>query len=392
MFFAFLSSCIKEEFDLDKLVVPDEWAPEIAFPLVHSKLSVEDILAHGDNSTNNNLSEEQDGLMLLVYRDTLFSVKATNYINFPVGFGIIPDYTGTHILNLPVDSVGLNLEIYNNLVNGSFSFENPKMHVIVTNSIGIPIDISLGILESWSPINGTNPIFLDLVSAPIPLNPSPGYPLVPGNSVETIYSYDKTNSNLSTILTTAPKYIRYSVEGIVNPLPQIFPNFITDSSQFNVEIKLELPLHGSVSFLTLGDTIPFNLDVNDPSGNDAIVTEAVFVINTYNDFPVDIIMQLLFLDSNQTIIDSLYYTGAQNILSSALIGPPPALRTYERTHKVTEIPVTKDRLDRISQGTDILIKGQFTSSKGGIPLVKVYSDYQLEVKLAVRAKLKLGNG
>jgi len=63
MFFAFLSSCIKEEFDLDKLVVPDEWAPEIAFPLVHSKLSVEDILAHGDNSTNNNSTMNPSALV-----------------------------------------------------------------------------------------------------------------------------------------------------------------------------------------------------------------------------------------------------------------------------------------------------------------------------------------
>jgi len=388
---AFLSSCIKEEFDMDKLVTPDVWTPEIAIPLVHSTLGIEDILAQGDNSANDNISEEPDGLILLVYRDTLFSVKAPNYINFPVGIGILNNYTNSDTLNLPVDSIGLNLEIYNNLINGTFSFENPKLDVIVTNSIGIPIGINLMILEAWSPINGTTFIKLNNLTAPIPLSPSPGYPLVPGNSEVTIYSYDKNNSNLNAILANTPKYIRYSAQGITN-VPPTTPNFITDSSQFSVEMKLELPLHGSVNFLTLGDTIPFKIGVNNTSGDDLIVAEAVFVINTYNDFPVDVNLQLLFLDSNQIILDSLYDTGTERILSSALIGPAPELRTYKRTHTVTEIQVTKNRLDRIAQATEVIIKGQLSTTNSGIPLVKIYSDYELEIKLAVRAKIKLGSG
>ncbi len=390
--FLTLSACIKEEFDMDKLVAPKDWSPEIAIPLVHSKLGINEILAQGDNSINNSISEEPDGLILLVYRDTLFSVKAPNYVSFPVGIGILNDYTISDTLTLPIDSIGLNLEIYNNLINGNFVFEDPKLDVIITNSIGIPLGINLMVLEAWSPINGTTLIELDNLTAPtIPLNPSPGYPLVPGNSEVTIYSYDKTNSNLNSILANAPKYIRYSAQGITN-VPPTTPNFITDSSRFNVEIKLELPLYGSISFLTLGDTMPFQLDISDPSGEDIIVSEAVFVINTYNDFPVDVSLQLLFIDSNQIIIDSLYYTGAEKILSSGLLGPPPELRTYKRSHRVTEIKVTESRLEKIAQSTHVILKGQLTSTNGGVPLVKVYSDYELEVKLAVRAKMKLGSG
>jgi len=389
--FTTLAACIKEEFDMDKLVAPNEWNPEIAIPLVHSRLSVADILAQGDNSINNSISEEPDGLILLVYRDTLFSVSAPNYIPFPVGIEILNDYAFSDTLLLPIDSIGLNLEIYNNLINGNFVFEDPKLEVIVTNSIGIPLAINLMVLEAWSPINGTTLIELDNITAPIPLNPSPGYPLVPGNTEVSIYSYDKTNSNLNSILANTPKYIRYSAQGITN-VPPTTPNFITDSSHFNVEMKIELPLFGSIGFLTLGDTIPFQMDIGDPSGEDVIVSEAVFVINTYNDFPVDVNLQLLFLDSNQIVIDSLYYSGAETILSSALLGPPPELRTYKRSHKVTEIKVTQSRLESIARSTNVIIKGQLSSTDGGVPLVKVYSDYELEVKLAVRAKMKLGSG
>ena len=121
------------------------------------------------------------------------------------------------------------------------------------------------------------------------------------------------------------------------------------------------------------------------------LAKALSEIKSTSDYK-DVNIQLLFLDSNQVILDSLYYTDTERILSSALIGRAPELKTYKRTHTATEIQVTKNRLDKIARATQVIIKGQLATTNGGVPLVKIYSDYELEIKLAVRAKIKLGSG
>ena len=380
-------SCIKEEYDMNKLIVAGQWAPEIAIPLVHSTLGVEDLLE--PSSEPSHLSTLPDGLMMLIYKDTLFSQKADSFITFPPGVPIINNYPNSDTIILNVDSIDLNLKVYNKLMGGSFYFENPKMNVIVTNSIGMKLDITLTILDAWSPINGWMNIVLDGTSAPITFTPSPAYPAIPGISAVTTYIYDETNSNIKNFLALAPKYLYYAVKGIINAPPVIFPNFVTDTSRFSVEVEIELPLYGTANFLTIGDTIPFQLGINDPSDTDVVVTSAVFVINTYNGFPVNTRMQLDFVDFNGVIVDSLFYAGQELVMAAAPLGPAPVLRVTGRTHQVTEVAVDKARLDKIATATELIVRGELTTTNNGTALVKIYSDYTIEIKLAVRAKLGL---
>ena len=61
------------------LVQTGAWKPEIAMPLIHSKLTMEDLLAPAENDKDN-LGEDADGLMVLIYRDTLFSAWAYSFL------------------------------------------------------------------------------------------------------------------------------------------------------------------------------------------------------------------------------------------------------------------------------------------------------------------------
>ena len=205
-----------------------------------------------------------------------------------------------------------------------------------------------------------------------------------------MYTFDETNSNIKDFIQINPKYIFYSVQADVNPGSTVPTFFVLDTSEFSVELEVELPLYGTANVVSLGDTIPFELGLNDPSGSELVVTEAIFMVNTYNDFPVDAEMQLLFMDSNQVVIDSLFHNGQSLILKGASVGPAPALRTSTPTHAVTEVFVDRARLDNLGRAREMIVRGSLTTSNEGLDLVKVYQDYEIEVKLGVKAKLQIG--
>ena len=391
-----VSSCVKEEYDLNTLVQTGTWKPEIAMPLVHSKLSVEDILAPAENDQDE-LGVDPDGLMLLIYKDTLFSAWAQTFI-----LGLLPGGSltgaaigGPYSVFLPIDSLDMNLGVYNKVLGGSFYFENCTVRVIVTSTLGVPVDMALVVLDAYSPINGTMPIALWGNTAPPNIaldNPSsPSYPTVWGDTAVTVYTFDENNSNIKDFIQINPKYIFYSVQADVNPLGLTDPTlFVLDTSEFSVELEVELPLYGTANVVSLGDTIPFELGLNDPSGSELVVTEAIFMVNTYNDFPVDAEMQLLFMDSNQVVIDSLFRNGQSFILRGASVGPAPALRTSTPRHTVTQVFVNQARLDNLGRAQEMIVRGRLTTSNGGFDIVKIYQDYAIEVKLGVKAKLQIG--
>ncbi|MEK6616115.1 MAG: hypothetical protein AABZ32_08405, partial [Bacteroidota bacterium] len=75
-----ISSCIKDNFELDKLV-KTEWNPNIAVPLVYSSLTVQDILTKGDQQGL--IVVGSDNFCTLVYKGNLFSLLASDLLNLP---------------------------------------------------------------------------------------------------------------------------------------------------------------------------------------------------------------------------------------------------------------------------------------------------------------------
>ena len=388
-----LGSCIKEEYDPTKLSF--DYSPEVAIPLVHSVLNVNDILDQADDP-NDDLTQEADGLMVLIYKTNISTPEANSFISFP-GVSIIQPFTATNV-NTPeiADSIDLNLKLFNKVTDGSFYFEDPRLHIRFDNSFGTPMEVNLTRLEAWSAGSGLIPAVLtDLAGDTMQQSTiffSPQYSTTPGQSVTTTYSFDKTNSNLEDWVTdtTANRFVFYAARGMINPSAPIPANsFITDTSTLDIEVKVELPLYGRGNYVVMGDTVPFNMDINEPSGSPVNASEATLVINTYNGFPLEAIIQIAFLDSSNLIIDSLFSGTNKEIIEAPLIGGSPNFKVIAPSHKMTEITVNKDRLDLWAKANRLIITGSLTTSGQGSGLVKVYADYSLEIKLAARAKLFL---
>lgn len=80
IFASAISSCVKNNFELDKLT-STEWNPNLAVPLVYSSLSIADMLAKQESQGLVNV--DADNFCTLIYRSNLFSLVAGDLIQIP---------------------------------------------------------------------------------------------------------------------------------------------------------------------------------------------------------------------------------------------------------------------------------------------------------------------
>jgi hypothetical protein len=79
-FCASLSSCVKEEYDLNSIEA-GTWNPDIAIPLVYTNFSINDIVLRTDK--NGNITTDPTNFCTLIYKGTLFSINAEDFISLP---------------------------------------------------------------------------------------------------------------------------------------------------------------------------------------------------------------------------------------------------------------------------------------------------------------------
>ena len=80
VFVSAITSCVKDNFDFDKLT-GTEWNPNLAVPLIYSSLSIADMLAKQE--TQGLVTVDADNFCTLVYKSNLFSLVAGELIEIP---------------------------------------------------------------------------------------------------------------------------------------------------------------------------------------------------------------------------------------------------------------------------------------------------------------------
>ena len=78
--FLSINSCTEDYFDFDRIKDdPFTWTPDLAFPLVFSTLSADDIITNVD--TTNIYQVDADNFVTLIYRSVIFSQTINEYFN-----------------------------------------------------------------------------------------------------------------------------------------------------------------------------------------------------------------------------------------------------------------------------------------------------------------------
>lgn len=286
-------------------------------------------------------------------------------------------YFGQNNLGISGDTVLIKL--FQNSTEGYFELVNPKIRFMADNSFGFPIRINLSDLKSMNVANGTQH----------PLN---GYPNVfniaspnaMGQSINSIFELNTSNTaNLSTVVSSVPKYFMYSANAQSNPDGNVPPlNFITDESQLTLRTEVELPLEGSAYGFEFKDTVDFNFN-EDVSQLESVM----FRLNVDNGFPVELKSQIVFLDENYNPVFTVFNT-PESLVSSALVNSIG--RVNQRTQKITDISLTSDQIQLLPNVKYILFNAISQSLNGPSgQVVKIYDDYTLNLKLGLQVQGKI---
>lgn len=271
----------------------------------------------------------------------------------------------------------ITVGVYTTWISGGLDFEDPKVTIKVENSFGFPVKATFkymeltNILDEKFYITGT--AIEDGFDIPFP-------PLDDvGGSRSDEFILDKTNSNIQEIFNEKVKLVRYDVTATNNPDNDMTMfGFLTDSSFYNVDIDIELPLQLSINNLVLGDT--FDIDL---SGYDD-VANAEFKLLTENSFPFNMLLQAYMLDNSDNVIDSMFLDAGYQIDA----GVSSLGQVLETTKNEVKRDMDDVSFDKIKSAKKIFIKTKFTNGNAINGPQWIYDDYQLGIKMGAIINIK----
>ena len=293
-------------------------------------------------------------------------------------FSYVEGFWGTEILDLARDTI--EIEFFESWVQGDVFFEDPKIEVNVKNSFGFPVRSQVNLMDILI-VNG------DVISLESPFIDNGidfEYPLLSevGVSKTTTFDFDNTNSNIVDVLSSGPVNVDYDVDAVSNPDSLQVLGFMTDSSNFQVQLEVELPFRGHVNNFTAQDVF----DVNFDSYDDVKFIE--FKMVGENEIPLGIDVQVYFTDKNQFVIDSLY-TGTQNILSAA-----PVDNNGEATgvisESITYTTIDAAKFNKIKAAKKLIVVGTFftTDVNSANPtVVSIKGDQEVNIRMGMKVGL-----
>lgn len=309
-------------------------------------------------------------------------------------FSAIYGYVGTHNIDIPKDTV--HIDIFDNAFHGEMYFENPSLKLSMANYMGIPVAVAFDSLYTYSLITQTFNGYDYPGANPLDIN----RPTTPGDFALTVETFTPANfPELRTIVSESPKYIFFDVSGFINPngYETTPANFVLDTSRFNVNMELKLPLLGN-AWYSLVDTLELNIE-----GNYADISKHFVSANlrtVFDNFlPTDAYAQVIFTDSLYHPIDTLYIHDVQNgerLIESAILNAEG--RAVQPVKKINDILFGNgpeyehniEVLDHVKYAIVIatLMTNQNASVGQGAPLVKFFSDNYLEVRFGLQGQGK----
>ena len=99
---------------------------------------------------------------------------------------------------------------------------------------------------------------------------------------------NNTNSNIADLISTTPKQLNYEPSFEINPNAGPNTNYITSTSKMSISSEITLPLEGYAGGWKMGDTIPFDFEVDNLFSGETTIEEATIKFVTTNGWPVEV--------------------------------------------------------------------------------------------------------
>jgi hypothetical protein len=306
-------------------------------------------------------------------------IDSSNRLDITTSFGNIDfntvlGYFGQKNIDIDESIIDLNLSFLKD-IGGSIFLANPTIKLDVTNSIGAPIELTLN-MEGRT-IDGQS-VGLNAPAQVLPFPASPNSPPATGP-----LQYDRNNSQLPALLSMPPDTLISAGRIVLNPQGNQGLNFVTNNSSIFISLEADLPFELSASDIAFGDTIEFNA-AEVLNG----IVEAKMRFRNTNGFPFDMDLELIFLDN---MAAEVHRISAPLVLSGQVDATG---RVTNPTTSLTEVLLARAAMPEILKAEQLVFRLRMSTSllpSGDRQVVKIYTDYDLQMKLGLEATVRVGD-
>ena len=289
-------------------------------------------------------------------------------------FSYVQGYFGQFDIEIPGDS--LYFGFLDNWEQGILEFVDPSLRFDFHSTYGLPVAITAETLAFHTFTKGVQPIQNVNLTDGLMIN----YPNINqvGNPRTTTLILDKSNSNIVGVTSGIPYQMDYALKAQANPNNNMaITNHLTDSVQLAIDVEASIPLYGSAR----GFTFENEFDIDTDGLED--VEKAGMKIVAENGFPIDIAVQIYFLDEDDNILDSLF-ENQKRLMDAAQIDGSGSVTN--RTITENQFEIEEDRFELIrNEATQIRLTTSIETPDGGETPVRIYNYYDLIVKIGLLA-------
>jgi hypothetical protein len=292
----------------------------------------------------------------------------------------VKGYLGQDTIN--VGPGVIDLDIFKNISATTLDFKSMSLAVAFENALGVPARATLTSLKAMNTIKGTS---LSLSGTPIVSAIAPatdgGHTAIPAVSTIDL----STGSNAKNLLNILPNKLSYSGTFDLNPLGNT--NTYTDFAYSGVDLKayldLKIPLSVIAENLVLKDTSSMDIPELKTQG----FQNGKFNLLVTNGFPLDVKVDMRFLDKNGFQVDSI-------ITSKTILAAPVNSLGRVTEAKVTAVPfllTAADVYTLVNNATKVVFTARF-DTKPSNTYINIYSDNFIEFKLVGDMNILVNSG
>ena len=202
-----------------------------------------------------------------------------------------------------------------------------------------------------------------------------------GQSMQTSFALTNANSNVFGIINNKPQQLVYKVDALSNPTGVTSTNFVIDTSKISLDMEVNLPMYGTAKDFAIQDTFDFKF------ANVDKIESCLLRTQIKNGFPIDVEMQVYFVDENYLILDSLLLPN-QLVLSAANVNLTNGA-VVNAQQKTTDVDLDAAKISHLNQTKKIIVRATATTLNGGNTNIKIYDFYKLDVQIGAKAKMRL---
>lgn len=277
--------------------------------------------------------------------------------------------------NISIDNGNFNMDMaFFDKIEGDFKLANPQLKLILTNGIGVPAEVNADFVAQ------------NKSGQSVSLNPNPFRLVTPASlgsaAVTQTVEFNKTNSNIVDFVALPPSgNISYSGNIVFNPDGAVTganANFFDLDAGLKIDLGVDLPFELQIKDLVFSDTVKMD------SGDLDMIKRAELIINAVNEIPLDIDVQLFFID---TISGQQYSSSAKNkLLTAAQISDAGVITAVTSSNSIV---LQENELEGLKRANGIVFKGSISSPANGTKTAVIYSQSKLNMNVVIKSKFDL---